>query len=281
MVSVNLILATGSRAGTEAPLMCGYYMIGRDKSCQIRPKSRSVSRRHCLVHHMGHSVRVFDLDSTSGTRINGDRIAAKVWVDLENGDLLKVGRIGFGLKLHEFQDSKTSTSDPPVNAAVSEDRKPSSAAVPQIDSSAETVVTGAAWETFDVAAFLESADQKDQERRYQKIRTMNALSDLDTIHAFDGGDIDEARPEACQPATSQLAKAKPNPPPRKMGKAKATRSWSIRLPNPSHWFVGFGGSGGAKMALAAVISIAVLGYAGWRIYQFSAGPEVRILREIE
>ena len=50
LMTVKLILATGSHAGMEETLKPGYYMIGRHEQCQIRPKSRSVSRRHCLLH---------------------------------------------------------------------------------------------------------------------------------------------------------------------------------------------------------------------------------------
>ena len=102
-MSATLVLAAGSRAGTEAPLLVGYYMIGREADCQIRPKSRSVSRRHCLVHHQGDGVRVFDLGSTSGTTINNKKIAPKSWVNLEDGDLLRLGKIGFHLRLGQTE----------------------------------------------------------------------------------------------------------------------------------------------------------------------------------
>ena len=58
-MAAQLVLASGSRSGLAAPLFEGYYLIGRHEECQIRPKSRSVSRRHCLLHNHNGLLRVF------------------------------------------------------------------------------------------------------------------------------------------------------------------------------------------------------------------------------
>ena len=84
----QLILATGSHAGVAASIQLGYYMIGRHGECQIRPKSRSVSRRHCILHHTETQLLALDLDSSSGTYINGEKIIPNCWVKLNHGDQL-------------------------------------------------------------------------------------------------------------------------------------------------------------------------------------------------
>ncbi len=95
----RLVLAVGSRAGREAPLQYGYYMIGRHSECQIRPKSRSVSRRHCLLFQDDTGLQVLDLNSTAGTRVNDLRIRPKTWIALRNGDMLRCGKVVFRVDL--------------------------------------------------------------------------------------------------------------------------------------------------------------------------------------
>ncbi|MEM1226633.1 MAG: FHA domain-containing protein [Planctomycetota bacterium] len=94
-LTAQLVLASGSRAGMVAAIHPGYYLIGRCKECQIRPKSRSVSRRHCLLHWDGRSFLVLDLGSTSGTRVGGEKITPRNWVAIPIGSELRCGKIAF------------------------------------------------------------------------------------------------------------------------------------------------------------------------------------------
>jgi predicted component of type VI protein secretion system len=117
-MTARLVLQTGSRAGMPAPLQYGYYMIGRHQECQIRPKSRSVSRYHCLLCHNENVVQVLDLESTSGTRVNEEKLMPKSWVPLSNGDMLRCGKIVFRANVEidifadDFdEDSSASASD--------------------------------------------------------------------------------------------------------------------------------------------------------------------------
>ncbi|MDA8745628.1 FHA domain-containing protein [Rubripirellula amarantea] len=280
MISAKLILATGSRAGTEAPLMVGYYMIGRDRECQIRPKSRSVSRRHCIVHHSGQSVRLLDLESTSGTQVNGERILPKTWVDIDDGDLLKFGKICFKLQVSELD------------------------AVEDEPSTSETMLSGDAWKTFDVANFLASADEEDQEQRYREIRSKNSGSDSEdslseTVVSNGVEDLPQAsrQVEIGEPdpnRVNQAAAAKPkNAPkretssPRDVGKRSRQRTWSVGLPNlrlwsgPSQWFAAGADGDRGRLLVAVILTLALLGVGSWQVYRFTSGPEVRVLKEID
>ncbi|MEM6692320.1 MAG: FHA domain-containing protein [Planctomycetota bacterium] len=94
-ILADLVVEYGSRAGTSAPLVDGFYLIGRDAECQIRPKSRTVSRQHCLLQLSELGVQVMDLGSTSGTKMHGEKIPPKVWQVVRNGDVLKLGKVAF------------------------------------------------------------------------------------------------------------------------------------------------------------------------------------------
>ncbi len=92
---VRLVLAGGLNAGMVAEIKQGYYLVGRDQECQIRPESPSVSDRHCLLQHQDKYFRVFVLDSESPTRVNHKRLAPRKWVRLNHGDMLQVGNVPF------------------------------------------------------------------------------------------------------------------------------------------------------------------------------------------
>jgi len=92
---VRLILAGGMHAGRVAEIKQGFYLVGRDQECQIRPESDSVGEKHCLLQHEGKHFRVRDLDSGSPTYINHQQVEPKTWVLLNHGDMLQVGRIPF------------------------------------------------------------------------------------------------------------------------------------------------------------------------------------------
>ena len=67
--------------------------IGRDpRICDLSVDTPSISRRHARVHHLT-SGRVFieDLDSTNGTRLNGNRIHQRM--PLRFGDKLRMGAL--------------------------------------------------------------------------------------------------------------------------------------------------------------------------------------------
>ena len=175
-IVVELILITGSRSGLAAKVLNGYYMIGRHADCQIRPKTRSVSRRHCVLSRDNETFRVLDLESTSGTKINHVRIEPKIWCDLNDGDELSCGKICFRVSIKSQhaapsrQHEEARAEATPVGAAAATESRGD--LLPT-----DRLVTGEAWQEFDVADFLESQDEADREERYDKIRRSQAASE--------------------------------------------------------------------------------------------------------
>lgn len=176
----GLVLVSGSKAGLVAPMTAGYYAIGRDAECQIRPKSRSVSRFHCLVLCSEEAVKVMDLDSTSGTVVGDQRLTPKRWVEIRDGQRLRCGKIAFDLRLSAavvHSDSADNGSDfergDHDDTAAGHDGAGDTATDSPRDGGfaddSRVLPTGAALSEDSIADFLVLADDQDRQDRYQKI----------------------------------------------------------------------------------------------------------------
>jgi NIMA-interacting peptidyl-prolyl cis-trans isomerase 1 len=69
------------------------YLIGQsEKLTDIRQLHPSISRLHCaIVNHRTGAVFVIDLNSANGVRVNGTRLAAATYTQLNAGDELTLG----------------------------------------------------------------------------------------------------------------------------------------------------------------------------------------------
>lgn len=213
-----------------APIHLGYYLIGRDRECQIRPKTRSVSRLHCLVYfgskppepllnlradatgeiiigNLQPSFHVLDLNSTSGTKLNGQKIPPRQWHRVDDGTELRCGKIAWQVVVPKrdamadssvsgIQSDSTASSTEPVrstepatsNASRSVPTRPDpiEAKTRQVD---DAMLSGGAWQEADVAAFLAAHDDADRENRYESIRSNAKLYADDDSHVFDDEEL--------------------------------------------------------------------------------------------
>jgi two-component system, NtrC family, response regulator HydG len=69
-------------------------LVGTTPVCAVRLSDRTVSRRHVALDVVGRRVRLTDLGSTNGTRVNGVAITEAF---LEGGELILVGSTSFRL----------------------------------------------------------------------------------------------------------------------------------------------------------------------------------------
>lgn len=90
---VKLKVLSGASAGKEITVPTKELVIGRGDECHLRPRSDSVSRRHCVITVEDSRVSVRDLGSRNGTVVNGETITKEHI--LEAGDNLRVGRLEF------------------------------------------------------------------------------------------------------------------------------------------------------------------------------------------
>jgi DNA-binding winged helix-turn-helix (wHTH) protein len=66
--AASVRLVWGARQFVLAP---GEHLVGRDHDCSVRLQDRSVSRRHAAIEALASEVRVRDIGSHNGTRVNG------------------------------------------------------------------------------------------------------------------------------------------------------------------------------------------------------------------
>ncbi len=66
------------------------FLIGRDKSCHVKVKDKSVSMRHAMLIFAEKGWMLNDLGSTNGTFLNGKRVDTS-FIELHSGDKLSVG----------------------------------------------------------------------------------------------------------------------------------------------------------------------------------------------
>lgn len=297
----------------------GYYMIGRDQECQIRPKSRSVSRHHCLLFHDQQGLRVLDLESTSGTRINEQRVVPKKWMPLGDGDLLRCGKIVFRIGLEEHQQTDAS-AESSADRSVSAEKAGASARPAAVAAGGDrgSMISGEAWHEVDIADYLGAEDDADRERRYDEIRVRNQASEsgieFDTDAEVDifADDYDDSLPSQRNgaPATekpsssdrsastsapasnSSAASAASVPASTGHGKSKSAKEKRNFKPIPkrkrkrlsrsySGWFSGFGDVERLKMIAAVLLLCGAVGILGYSLYSFARGPQVRVLNEID
>jgi len=154
-MQVKLMVTTGSHSGTEIPISGEKFLIGRSESCQLRPKSDSISRKHCIIVVRDGRVLIQDLKSRNGTYVNEKRLPSDRAKILNTGDLLKIGKLQFEVLIeHGLKGAK----------------KPQ---VADVGEAAERTVqdSDSRFEEVDVTGWLDEADQIDRVRK---------LSDPDT-----------------------------------------------------------------------------------------------------
>jgi len=105
----------GENKGPEVAVTRERFVIGSSDECHMRCPSSSISPRHCEITSHGEQVLLRDLDSDTGTFLNGQRIAAEQL--LHDGDHLRLGRLEFEVCL---RTPKPPPKDDPVGELVSE-----------------------------------------------------------------------------------------------------------------------------------------------------------------
>jgi len=78
----------------------GEVVVGRGAGSHLLLSAVSVSRRHCVISGEGMAWRLVD-ESTGGTFVNGERIAAPHF--LRNGDVIRVGEVEIAVMLDASQ----------------------------------------------------------------------------------------------------------------------------------------------------------------------------------
>lgn len=165
-MQVKLKVLAGSHEGKEIAVSSEKFLVGRSEVCQLRPKSESVSRKHCILVLKDNRVLVQDLKSRNGTFVNDKRLPVDKAKVLKAGDELRVGKLLFEVIIeHGLQAAK----------------KPEVADVG--DAAARTVEAGShdsRFEAVDVNDWLDEADQIDRVRKLSDPETRQFRLDQNT-----------------------------------------------------------------------------------------------------
>jgi pSer/pThr/pTyr-binding forkhead associated (FHA) protein len=259
---VSLIVGFGTHAGVSADIREGIYMIGRDRECQIRPKSHSVSERHCLVQHHSETVRVFDLESEKGTFVNDVRLQPKTWQILNHGDRLRCGKYWFDVAIY--------LREPQVKLSQLDDGS--------IDESGEQ----ASDESIDVASM-----EVESESRAASDYSLMDESDFAMDEFTQSSQPSQSSSKAKSPSKEDVA---PPTSPASTG-TKPAPTKPTRLPKPkithksssSGWqfSLNLSGPDSLKVWVACIAMVATVGYLGWSLYDLKIGNQPKIVRGID
>lgn len=94
-MQLHLRVANGAHEGKLIAVKHDKFLIGRSDDCHLRPKSDSISRRHCAIIHKGGKILLVDLKSRNGTEVNGKKLDPSRAKILKDGDHLKIGKLEF------------------------------------------------------------------------------------------------------------------------------------------------------------------------------------------
>ena len=128
-MKVQLIVQNdGPMKGKVVPITVREFTIGRDPSCQLKPGSDAVAAKHCMIRVALPDITVEDLGSTTGTMVNGQKIAAKTV--LKGGEKLSVGPLHFQVVVERPAPIRkpTETSDDDAAAMLMDGDEPSTPA---------------------------------------------------------------------------------------------------------------------------------------------------------
>ena len=92
----------GDDAGVVIAIRRRNFVIGSAEDANMRCLSKTISHRHCELTLDDEQVTVRDLESETGTFLNGDRLTDIR--QLKHGDRLKIGRLEFEVEFGAASD---------------------------------------------------------------------------------------------------------------------------------------------------------------------------------
>ncbi len=138
-MDTNLVLFKKDGSQKAFSLPSDLTVIGRRHDCDLCIPLMVVSRRHCQLSQNNETVKIRDLDSKTGTFINGKRISDAT---VQAGDYITIGPLTFLLQI----DGEPKEIKPPQpvkpKPTTKKEPKPKSPAEVPLDSFPELEVDG-------------------------------------------------------------------------------------------------------------------------------------------
>jgi pSer/pThr/pTyr-binding forkhead associated (FHA) protein len=203
-VQIQLKVLTGSSEGKLVPVTQDKFLIGRADECQLRPKSDSISRRHCAIVQKDDRLLLIDLKSRNGTSVNGKKLDPSKAKVLKHGDHIQVGKLEFEVVIQVGIASKKKSEVKDVKEA----------AVRSAENTGDS-----RYEEVDVSSWLEEADQIKRDRNEPVTRQFNLAdsaridisSDSTVMDAKGDDETQTSAPVPAQPAVPATAPAAAQP----------------------------------------------------------------------
>lgn len=94
----TLVVLSGDAAGSEYEIGAPSVTLGRGAEATWSFADDSMSKEHAALEFSGEGIRLRDLGSMNGMRVNGSEVKA---ADLKNGDRFQLGEYSFQFVLEQ------------------------------------------------------------------------------------------------------------------------------------------------------------------------------------
>jgi pSer/pThr/pTyr-binding forkhead associated (FHA) protein len=198
-MQMHLKVANGAHAGKLIAVNHDKFLIGRSDECQLRPKSDSISRRHCAIVRKDGKILLMDLKSRNGTIVNDKKLDPSRAKILKDGDKITVGKLEFVAV---------------IEAGIANVKKPE---VKDIKDAAQRVAgADSRYEEVDISSWLDEADQIERPReadtrQFELSTSANAPQDESTVMELKGEQDTkaDAAPKGGKPKPGKLPSINP------------------------------------------------------------------------
>jgi predicted component of type VI protein secretion system len=189
-MQVTLKVLSGTHEGKLIQIKDEKFLIGRSESCQLRPKSESISRKHCIIVQKEGRVLLLDLKSRNGTFINEKQLSPDKAKILKNGDMLRCGQLEFEVL---------------IEVGIANSKQPEVQSVKDAADRITEQSTLDSRESFDISSWLEEADQIDRKvpAKVNDLETrqiaMEDTTRVDSTQLSEAGESNNKVEEATKP----------------------------------------------------------------------------------
>ncbi|MEQ1830055.1 MAG: FHA domain-containing protein [Pirellula sp.] len=203
-MQVMLKVLSGNHEGKLIPIKDEKFLIGRSESCQLRPKSESISRKHCVIVQKDGRVLALDLKSRNGTFINEKQLSPDKAKIIKSGDRLRCGQLEFEVLI----EVGIANSKQPEVSSVKEAADRITEQSSNLDSR----------ESFDISAWLEEADQIDRSAPTLEKEVETRQITMEDTTRLESTQMEEGTPDPEVPAEEAAKKRFEKKPPIKLPK---------------------------------------------------------------
>lgn len=181
-MQVSLKVVSGTHEGKVIPIKDEKFLIGRGESCQLRPKSESISRKHCAIVQKDGRLLLVDLKSRNGTFINEKQVSSDKAKILKNGDRLRCGQLEFEILLE---------------VGIANSKQPEVQSVKEAAGRMTEHSNQDSRESVDIGSWLSEADQIDRSVEFETRQV--AMEETTQLEGTQVAEVEAAAPLPAKP----------------------------------------------------------------------------------